>query len=122
MAAEVRWHDPDKTLITIYGEKVTPDELTSTVETINKQITEAGHFIHVIVDWRQTKDYPYFADFLVSGRKLIRNPHLGWIVIVGRSNTVKLWADLFSNISNFRYRIFDTMDEVTQFLNTVIMS
>jgi hypothetical protein len=122
MTSELRWYEPDKTLLTTYGEHVTPEDLTTTIEGIISALDTATGYVHVIVDWRQTKDYPYFVDLLFPARKLLRHPRLGWIVIVGQSNTVNLWLDLFTGIkSDFRYKVFNTLDEAAAFLRTVVM-
>jgi hypothetical protein len=122
MTSELRWYDPDKILLTTYGEQVTAEDLTTTIEGIIAALDTAKSHVHVIVDWRQTKEYPFFVDLLFPARKLLRHPRLGWIVIVGQSHTVNLWLDLFTGIkADFRYKVFDTLDESAQFLRTVVM-
>jgi hypothetical protein len=122
MAVELRWHEPDKILLTTYSGMVTAEELASSIEDIitGLETTTAPH-LHVIVDWRQTTDYPYFVDLLPPARKLLRHARLGWIVIVGQNHTVKLWLDLFSGITDFRYKVVDKTEDAAQFLNTVVI-
>ena len=122
MTSELRWYEPDKSLLTTYGEHVTAEDLTTSIEGIIAALDAAKSTVQVIVDWRQTKDYPYFVDLLFPARKLLRHSRLGWIVIVGQSSTVNLWLDLFTGIkSDFRYKVFDTLDDAAQFLRTVVM-
>jgi hypothetical protein len=123
MTFDLTWHDPNKTLLTTYDGTVTAEELTRSIEGIIGALDEStANRVHVIVDWRQATDYPYFVDLLPPARKLLKHSRLGWIVIVGPNNTVKLWADLFSGITEFRYKIFDTLDNAKEFLRTAVLS
>src|SRR5260221_8834604 len=122
MAGEISWYEPNKTLLTTYSGTVTADELTTTIEGIIATLEAASAYIHVIVDWRQAADYPYFMDLLPPTRKLLRHSRLGWIMIVGQNKTIKLWLDLFAGITDFRYKVFDTLDEAAEFLRTVVMT
>jgi hypothetical protein len=121
VSVELRWHEPGKTLACTYSGKVTPEDLTGPLEKIRKHFDDAASPLNVIVDWRQATDYPFFADFMFQGLKLIRHKNMGWIVLVGEDRTLKLWVDLFANISNFRYKIVSTFEEATEFLRTSVI-
>ncbi len=121
MPVDFRWHERDKTFLFVYSGQVTADELTTPIETVIRYLDAAADYVHVIVDWRQATDNPYFADFIFTGLKLLRHPRIGWLVIVGESRTVKLWVDLFGAVENFRYKIFRTFEEATEFLDGVLM-
>lgn len=121
MAVELNWHEPDKTLLTTYSGSVSGEELSTSIEGIIKSLDSASNTLHVIVDWRKATEYPYFVDLLPPARKLLKHARLGWIVIVGPNNTIKLWLDLFSGITDFRYKVFNTVDEAAQFLRTVVL-
>jgi len=120
VAVELSWQEKDRIILTTYSGHVTPDELTRTIETIIGHVDKAAARLDVIVDWRETTEYPLFADFMFPGLKLIRMPRMGWLVLVGESSTLKLWVDLFANISDFRYKIVSTPQDAVDFLHTVI--
>jgi hypothetical protein len=121
VSVDFRWYEKDKTFLFTYSGQVTADELTRPIETIIRHLDVSADYIHVIVDWRHATDQPYFADFIFTGLKLLRHPRIGWLVIVGESRAVKLWVELFETVENFRYRIFPTFEEATQFLDNIVM-
>ncbi len=119
MVGELTWYKPGKILLTTYRDSVSAEELTSTLEDIIRRIEAANATVHVIVDWRKTTNYPYFMDLFDPARKLVQHKHLGWIVIVGQSDVIKLWIELFSRVTEFRYKVFKTLDDATAFLQKV---
>jgi hypothetical protein len=120
MSVELRWQEKDKILLTTYSGPVTTHELTDIIQTIISKLNTAEETVHVIVDWRQATDYPFFADFMFPGLKLLRHPRMGWLALVGESKTVKLWVDLFSHIESIHFKIFRDVEEAVQFLQTIV--
>jgi hypothetical protein len=122
MAVALNWQEPDKIFRFTYSGRVEPKELTEPIEVILSHLNKAQHPIHVIVDWRNATDLPFFADFVFTGKKLIQHKNMGWLIVVGRSKIVELWLKLFEGIANIRYKVFDTPEEAVEFLRTVVMS
>jgi hypothetical protein len=121
VSSELRWHEPGRIFLCTYSGQVTADEITSDLQTILRHLDSATGPLHVIVDWRAATDYPYFADFIFPGLKILRHRNMGWIVLVGENRTVKLWVDLFEHIEDFRYKIVPSFEDATAFLRTVVM-
>src|SRR5215470_16828701 len=114
MAAELSWFEPGKILLTTYRDKVSAKELESSLEEIYRRLEAASAPVHVIVDWRKTTDYPYFINLFDPARKLMKQPRLGWIVIVGQNDVIELWIELFSRIADFRHKTARTVEQAAE--------
>jgi len=121
MPIQVSWYQEKRVvLVQAWGEVSLQDLGDSNVK-IAAYIRQGGDttsLIHVLAGVRTLKRFPTNLSELRQGNTYLREPALGWVVLVGMSPLVRFLGGMVTQIMQTRFRMFPTFGEAFAFLKS----
>jgi hypothetical protein len=119
MAAETTWYQKNcVALVTVRGE-ITIEEMTVVDAAIIDQVRQGAQtrpLVHLIVDMRTMTKMPINLAQVHKTLQHLKEPALGWSVMVGMSPVMRFVASTVIQMAGARFRIFPTFEEAVSFL------
>lgn len=73
--------------------------------------------VHLIVDTTELKKFPTNLSLInVEASHHLRNPALGWTVVISSSNATRFVSTVMTQVARVRFRMFSTLDQSVNFL------
>ena len=118
MPYEVNWH-LDKRIISnkLYG-AFDFDTAIEASKNVSQHLAEGKAPIHLIVDMSELQSFPTNVTKLNEMTTYLKNPALGWVVVIGGNSLSKFVVNVISQIIKFRVTQRPTFDEAVRFLES----
>jgi hypothetical protein len=118
MPYQVNWYQ-DKRIIfnKLYG----ACDFESAVEAstqVSQLLAEGNAPIHLIVDMSDLQSFPTNVTRLNGMTSYLKNPSLGWVVVIGGNSLSKFVVNVISQIIKFRATQRFTLNDAVQFLES----
>jgi len=95
---------------------ITLDELASSSQEIIGLIRQGTAPVHLLLDVRRLAKFPLSANQLNKALAHVREPGLGWALLVGSSSIMGTFAGIIAQIARINLRSFATLDEALAFV------
>ncbi len=118
MPYQINWHKQSRVLyVKLFG--VLTDEESTEVSNINtKHLNEGTAPVHIIADVNELEKFPTNLRETSAFMQYLRNPSLGWVVVVGLSNNVlaRFIVSVVSQVIRFHVTQRESIEEAMAFL------
>lgn len=120
MAYHYEWLLPKRVLFCYVSGGQDIEELRRSNAELRRHLDDGEAPTHYIADVRSNTKLPTNIREFAEAVSFVNHPHLGWIVVIGRSNpTINFVLGLVAKLTGVRYRSVDTPQEATAFLSTI---
>lgn len=121
MAYHFEWLLPKRVIFCYVSGTQTMEEARHSARELMARLDAGEAPTHYIADLRHNDKLPTNNIREIQEMiSFVHHPHLGWIVVVGRSNpTINYLLTVVAKLTRIRYRAVDTPQEATAFLSNV---
>ena len=118
MPYQVNWYQ-DKRIIfnKLYG-AFDFESATEASRRVSQLLAEGNAPIHLIVDMTELQSFPTNVTKLNDMTTYLKNPSLGWVVVIGGNTLSKFVVNVISQVIKFRVAQRFSMNEAIQFLQS----
>jgi hypothetical protein len=119
MATEVTWYQENRVILARVWEEITIQEVIEVDAEIASHIRHGARttpLVHVISDISALTKFPIQLVEIRRAITYLREPDLGWTVVVGMSPVMRFLASMVTQIAGVRFRMFPTFEEAIAFL------
>lgn len=111
MPYQVTWNLENRIINTFMDGKITLDEIRAANEEVIPMIRQGHPPVHDIVDVTSVSEVPYSLKLLAQSAPFLREPKLGWLVLVTNKPMFSFLASTLSQISHKPLRVVKSLDE-----------
>jgi hypothetical protein len=119
MPTEVSWYQENRViLVRVWGEATSQDMQGANDQIIPliQQGAKTTPLVHMIADVRAMTKFPMKLNEVGGAQTYLKEPGLGWVIVVGMSPMVRFIASMITQIMEARFRMFPTFAEGIAFL------
>lgn len=118
MPIEKSWLQPDRVIFQRYVGTVTLEDLDESQRLSTSWLETGTPPIHHVVDMSTVEEYPKSLSQFKNTLYSIRDPRLGWVIIIADRPVVRFLASIIAQIvvPQGRLKLFDTLDAGLRFL------
>jgi len=100
----------------VTGSEEFTQSLQAVLDIMNNQI----HPVHFVVDLSNVERFSANITKIPAAYEVVRHPHFGWVGIVGSTALISFWMQLLARTSNFRFKLFPTVEDATEFMLEIV--
>ena len=120
MPFEVSWYQPERVVLLKTEGHLTVRDVEGIVAQTGATLYGKTDLVHFLVDVRGLQKIENIPAALKAVQSGPVDPHMGWMLIVGKMNPmVKFAMDFVGLLTQSRYRRFDDMPEALTFLKEI---
>jgi len=119
MPVEVSWYQENRVILVQVQGDASLEEVSAADEQIISRIQQGSQttpLVHVIADVRAMTKFPTNLVEVRGTQTYLKEPGLGWVMVVGMSPIVRFIASMITQISQVRFRMMPTFEEAVRFL------
>ncbi len=119
MTFTVTWHVPNRLYLVRIAGDLTLDELRDGLERTRAFVRAGEPPVHTIIDLRQLGSQPRNLPEIIKASSVLREPNLGWVMILSNDPFSQFVASVVSQITGARFKIFQDSAAVIEHLKQV---
>jgi hypothetical protein len=119
MAIDAGWYQDKRIVFGHFVGDLSTEDLINWGKLAESYIEAGIAPVHLVVDIRQMGKFPQQVTLLMSALTYLRNPKLGWNVIVGTSMIVGVLAQIVASITSTKYRNAPSLEDALDYLQRV---
>jgi hypothetical protein len=119
MPAETTWYQENRVVLVHVQDELTLDDMATLDQQIIeflRQGSQVTPLIHLIVDMQAMTKMPINLAQVHHTLTHLKEPALGWTVMVGMSPVMRFVASTVAQMAGARFRMFPTPEEAVAFL------
>ncbi len=119
MPVTVKWYLENEILIVEYVANVGIRERQAADEQLLAYFEAATRPIHIIGDWQRAGEWPAAAGVTSQSLDAFGHRNMGWLAVVGMSQTLENWIEVLAQLSGFRYLVASNVEEAARQLRAL---
>lgn len=119
MSVDYNWYIEKKVILGRVSGIVTTEMADEVNLYLNALLNAGDPPVHYINDVTQVENFNINATKLPNMMDFIKHPNLGWTVIVGANQLIKVVGNIFMGVANMKFKTADTLEEAMQILRNV---
>jgi hypothetical protein len=123
MPYTIDWLYPNRVLIIKMIGSADIEDAAKLNEILLGHLEQATVHLHMLLDFTEMTSFPLNVHKARGTQEYMKHPKFGWLIAYGSRNpVVKMLAAIVTQISNIRWRLFDTHAEAIAFLEEYVLS
>lgn len=119
MALELGWHRENRIIKGQFVGDLSVEDLIALGKTAQEYVEQGVAPVHFVVDVTKMGKFPQNVVVLRNSLSYLKNPKMGWNVIVGTPAIVAAFAQIIARVTGVSYKNVATMDAAMEFLERV---
>jgi len=118
MPSSVNWYPghEGRLIQQVFSGALTVEDVAAGSEAVAKHIRDGVHPVHLLADVTSVVSFPKAPTQLKQAAVHFKEPGLGWIVLVGASSMMGMFASLITQLGGVKLRSFPTDEEALEFI------
>ncbi len=119
MPVSVRWLSENKILMVEYTAPFTIEARRAASAQMIAYFDAASRPVHIIGDWRRAGEWPATAGVSAESLDALSHQNMGWLAVVGMSDTLENWISVFAQLSGLHYFVVSSVEEAARKLRSL---
>ncbi len=116
MPHEISWYQEKRIVLNRLIGSLDVEAGTQASEATSQFLNEGVAPVHLIVDMTELKSFPTNITKVNTMNQYLKNPSLGWVVVIGGNTLSQFLVNVLSQVIRFRVAQRPTLEQAVDFL------